>query len=56
MASSENTEKKQRFLFSVANGYADSVLLAVFCIHQFKAAAVFSSLLTLDGMVVLFLP
>lgn len=42
--------RKHRLSFSVANGYTDSVLLAVFCTHQFKAAAVFSSLLTPDGM------
>lgn len=44
---------KHRLLFSVANGYTD-MLFAVFCTHQFKAAGVFSSLLTLE--VVLFLP
>lgn len=42
--------RKHRLSFSVANGYTDPVLLAVFWIHQFKAVAVFSSLLRLDGM------
>lgn len=50
LAEKDGIIRKYRLLFPVANGYTDSVLLAVFCIHQFKAAAVFSSLLTLDGM------